>query len=104
MIHWLKWRHICKSKFNCGLGFRDLEVFNLALLAKQGWHLLQSQGSLFASVFKAKYFPNSDFLSSVLGSKPSYVWHSIYEAKSVIKSGSLWRIGKGDKIKIWEDN
>ncbi|KAG6718067.1 hypothetical protein I3842_04G133200 [Carya illinoinensis] len=37
-------------------------------------------------------------------SRPSYVWRSIYEAKSMIKAGSLWRIGRGDKIKIWTDN
>ncbi|KAG7960287.1 hypothetical protein I3843_10G116000 [Carya illinoinensis] len=65
-----------------GLGFRDLETFNLALLAKQGWRLLHSQGSLFASIFKA----------------------NIYEAKAVIKTGSLWHIGWVDKIKIWTDH
>lgn len=65
--HWLSWDHLCQSKVTGGLGFHNLEAFNLALLAKQGWCLLQNNGSLFSAGFKDKYYPNDDFLSSALG-------------------------------------
>ena len=35
-IHWVAWDLLCKSKFEGGLGFKSLEAFNLAMLAKQG--------------------------------------------------------------------
>ena len=38
------------------MGFRDLRVFNLALLAKEGLWLQQGRNSLFCRVFKNKYF------------------------------------------------
>ncbi|KAK3204628.1 hypothetical protein Dsin_018674 [Dipteronia sinensis] len=35
-IHWCTWKQLCQQKTDVGLGFRDLEVFNRSLLAKQG--------------------------------------------------------------------
>ncbi|BFG29035.1 hypothetical protein CerSpe_153090 [Prunus speciosa] len=39
-IHWRSWKHLCKSKKEGGMGFRELENFNLSLLAKHGWRMI----------------------------------------------------------------
>jgi hypothetical protein len=102
-IHWMSWERMGISKAKGGLGFRDLEVFNKALLSKQLWRLLQSPNSLVAKILKAKYFPSSSILDSTLGNRPSYVWRNFMVAQSILKNGLIWRIGCGQNINVWSD-
>ncbi|KAF5468409.1 hypothetical protein F2P56_012561 [Juglans regia] len=102
-MHWLSWKGLGMGKQAGGLGFRDFEDFNRALLAKQGWRIITNPQSLASRVLKAKYFPSSDFASARVKRKDSFVWKSITTARPLLYEGLLWKIGNGNTVKIWTD-
>uniref|UniRef100_A0A803Q8S3 Reverse transcriptase zinc-binding domain-containing protein n=1 Tax=Cannabis sativa TaxID=3483 RepID=A0A803Q8S3_CANSA len=102
-IHWKTWSSLCFSKFHGGLGFRSMKAFNQAMLAKQAWRLLQYPHSLVAILLKARYFPQTSFLHSGKGHRPSLVWSSITWGKELLQSGLRKSIGDGTTINIFND-
>lgn len=91
------------SKSNGGLGYRDMEVFNLALLANQGWRLIQDPNFLLGTILREKYYPGKTFQQAALGHNLSFAWRSILKARPTLENGLVWRIGNGEKIKNWGD-
>lgn len=59
--------------------------------------------TLMHQLFRAKYFPNSNFMESMLGPPPSYTWHGILDARLILKEGCWWRVRMGDGINLWSD-
>ncbi|XP_042952134.1 uncharacterized protein LOC122289223 [Carya illinoinensis] len=102
-ICWINWKKMCESKLSGGLGFKNLQMFNMALLAKQGWRIMTQESSLLHRIFKARYFATSSFKDSKLGGAPSFVWRGIWEAKTNLLKGCRWRVGNGLSINIWTD-
>ncbi|GAA0173607.1 hypothetical protein LIER_27187 [Lithospermum erythrorhizon] len=60
-IYWTGWSKLCNTKANRGLGFRDLRLFNMALLSKQAWRIITDPHSQLARIYKPKYFPQGTF-------------------------------------------
>ena len=102
-IHWMNWMEVCKTKYAGGLGFRDMSKFNIALLCKQGWCLLKNTNTLAFQVLQAKYFPSRSFLESKQGHNSSFTWQSICATKAILERGLRWRVGNGQRIKLWRD-
>ena len=101
-IQWIRWEELTKSKLIGGMGFKDLILFNDALLAKQTWWLLTNTKSLFYKVFKAKFLPHWSILYAKESIAGSYAWKSIIKGRDVILNGAFWRVGDGRSIKIWQ--
>ena len=102
-VHWKNWRALCLPKKDGGMGFRYLKDFNLAILAKQGWRLIQKKDTLLYRCFNARYFPRSSFLEASDVPNSSYVWKSLRAAQSILKQGCCWRVGDGTAIRVTHD-
>lgn len=42
-LHWVSWETLSSRKDKGGMGYRDLHLFNLAMLARQAWHICKTQ-------------------------------------------------------------
>lgn len=91
-VHWMSWENMVRPKCVGRIGFRYMHLFNLALLAKQGWRLLQNPNSLCERVIKSKYYPHENLLDTVFASDASPVWRGIEEGLDLLKKGLIWRV------------
>ncbi|KAL4609732.1 hypothetical protein ACB092_08G002500 [Castanea dentata] len=96
------WEILCKSKFEGGMGFKDLVRFNEAMLAKQIWRLQTQKDSLLYKVFNTKYFPSGSMFEASC-STGSFAWQSLLKARHVIEKGMMWRVGDGTQIRVFHE-
>jgi hypothetical protein len=94
--HWKAWENLQKPKKQGGLGFRDIRVFNQALLARQAWRLITNHNSLCVRVLKAKYYPNGNLEDTIFSANASSTWQAISHGLELLRKrtymeGWKWR-------------
>lgn len=102
-MHWQSWESLSKLKCIGGFGFRDLELFNDAMLAKQAWRLLERPESLCARVLLGRYNQEGDILTASCPQGALTTWKAIIKGWEVLKRGLIRRIGDGRTSEIWHD-
>jgi hypothetical protein len=101
--HWISWDTMLRPKDKGGMGFRDMRLFNQALLARQAWRLIEFPNSLCSQLLKAKYYPNGFLVDTVFTGNGSSTWHAIEYGLQLLKQGVIWRVGNGANIRVWRD-
>ncbi|XP_058784562.1 uncharacterized protein LOC131659376 [Vicia villosa] len=54
-IHWICWDTVCKPREEGGLGVRNVEIMNAALISKWKWRILTEKEAVWCNVLKARY-------------------------------------------------
>ncbi|KAL5552091.1 hypothetical protein UlMin_002267 [Ulmus minor] len=90
-------------KADGGMGFRDLRLFNKAILAKQAWRIHSNPTSLAARVLQGFYFQKSSFLQVKVNSSSSFIWRSILWGRELYKQGLRCKIGSGQNTYVYHD-
>lgn len=85
---WVAWDKMAKPKQFGGLGFKDITMFNDALLAKLSWRILNNPNCLLARTLAGKYYHHSSFLE---GSIPClFTWLEKYKCGKRIARKTAW--------------
>ncbi|CAN1855931.1 Uncharacterized mitochondrial protein AtMg00310, partial [Linum perenne] len=82
------------------LGFKCFSDFNLSLLAKQGWRILNNNDALWVRLLKSIYFPKGEFLTAKRSSRPSCIWSSFFKVRDLVSFGATKRVGDRTSINV----
>jgi hypothetical protein len=92
-FHWRRWTEMTQPKCNGGMCFRDLRLFNIAMLGKQGCRLMTW-----------KIFFTWRFSFSKKKKHASHTWRAILAGRKALNLGLIKRIGDGTQTNVWTDN
>lgn len=79
---------------------KDLHLFNVALLGRQLWRLINDRETLCFKVLSPKYFPNGEVLNPKNVDKPSYDWTSLRSVAMKLEEGFVQQVGDGKTVRI----
>lgn len=102
-ISWVSWETLTKPKSMGGLGLRDIQHFNKALLGKLAWKILTKPNCLLSRMLIGKYCQSDSFLRVTCSSSASHGWRGIIEGRNVIIQLLGKIIGNGNSTKLWHE-
>ena len=91
----------CKSLDDGGLGLRDLNLHNAALLKKLAWSMMVDESHVF-SYLRARFFADRYVPKSYPIRSP--IWGGLKGHVLSIMEESIWIIGRHSRLRFWHDN
>lgn len=100
---------MCLPKEKGGLRIKDLKTFNSALLGKWRWELFHKQEDQWVKLLNSKYGGWRTLEEGTKSRFDSTWWKDLLSSQqqqpnSVIKMETVWKVGRGDKFRFWEDH
>ena len=85
------------------MGFKDLNLLNIALLAKQVWRIINNLEAMWVKILKGRYFSRGSILETKKGLRVSWAWSSILEGIYFFKEIMMWQVMNGEEMDFWND-
>lgn len=102
-IHSRRWDVVTNTKLDGGLGFKELQSFNLALFFKMVVRVIAEPSAPWVRILRGMYFSNEDFFRAVKGGCASWIWSSWIDGRAIVMREGLWIIGDGMSARFYKD-
>lgn len=101
----VSWEHLCSPRKEGGLGFKSLQVWNKAAMAKHIWYLVSGgEQSMWCQWVKSYLLKSKSFWKVKIPSSPSWTWRKLLQLRPLIHPFILYEIGDGSSTFLWHDN
>jgi hypothetical protein len=97
-----KWSILCQPKDQGGLGIRNLDIQNTALLSKWLYKLLTTDGT-WQELIRNKYLGSKPLSQAIWKPGDSHFWSGLMKVKSDFLRCGSFSIKNGTQIRFWED-
>ncbi|GJU35720.1 RNA-directed DNA polymerase, eukaryota, reverse transcriptase zinc-binding domain protein, partial [Tanacetum coccineum] len=100
----IKWSDVCKPKVEGGLGIKSLETWNIALISKHIWNIINKKDSLWVKWVHLYKLKGRNFwdVPEIEGS--SWSWKKILRYRGKLRRHIVHRIGDGLSTSLWYDS
>nr|KAJ0184832.1 hypothetical protein LSAT_V11C900454780 [Lactuca sativa] len=100
----VSWNEICKPKSYGGLGLKNLNDWNIALLSSRIWKLISGQNSLWVKWVNCYLLEGRSFWDVGPKDKMSWSWRNLLKIRPSLRDFFYSRIGNGKGTSMWYDN
>ncbi|XP_026449972.1 uncharacterized protein LOC113350104 [Papaver somniferum] len=98
-IKFIAWSNLYKSKDLGGPGFRNLELFNQALICKMAWKLGTERDELWVQIMEDKYFRDVSFLNQDnISDTSSWIWKAGTRTWNAVWINNVFHVDTTSKI------
>ncbi|GJU50290.1 RNA-directed DNA polymerase, eukaryota, reverse transcriptase zinc-binding domain protein [Tanacetum coccineum] len=98
------WKNICKPKDQGGLGLKNLQVWNKALLAKHVWNIATKKDTLWVKWVHSVKLRGRSIWEVSIDVNDSWGWKNLLNIRDIIRNNVKNIIESGNETSIWFDN
>lgn len=96
----MKWGILIRSKEG-GLGLRNLEIMNRAMIVKNIWKVVAGDSTLWVQIMQAKYYPSGSFWTTNKMSTCTRLWKAMMQNKPLLANYTSWVLGNGLTVGVF---
>ncbi|GKE26316.1 putative reverse transcriptase domain-containing protein, partial [Tanacetum coccineum] len=100
----IKWSDVCKPKVEGGLGIKSLETWNIALISKHIWNIINKKDSLWVKWVHLYKLKGRNFWDVPENEGSSWSWKKILRYRGMLRRHIVHRIGDGLSTSLWYDS
>ncbi|GKC69120.1 RNA-directed DNA polymerase, eukaryota, reverse transcriptase zinc-binding domain protein [Tanacetum coccineum] len=98
------WKNICRPKCQGGLGLKDLNIWNKAMLTKHLWQVAMEKKSLWVKWTSVEKLKGRSVWVINEEANDSWGWKNILKLRDEVRGHIVMKIGNGEKAKVVYDN
>ncbi|KAL0352312.1 UNVERIFIED_CONTAM: hypothetical protein Scaly_1619900 [Sesamum calycinum] len=95
------WNQVCSPLDEGGLGIRDVQALNYALMSKHLWAVISNRNSSIWVQWVRQYYIRHKIVWMVNANADFWCWRKLLQLRVILQSQVEYRIGDGVTFSIW---